>query len=69
MVNLKKFTLKNEIVGNKDLKNNPIKNNDELQKNRTMITTGNIQKCTPHLQVIMQSTKCQLAIEDPCIAP
>ncbi|CAB5495544.1 hypothetical protein THERMOT_328 [Bathymodiolus thermophilus thioautotrophic gill symbiont] len=27
-----------------------------------MITTGNIQKCTPHLQVIMQSTKCQLAI-------
>ncbi|CAB5504673.1 hypothetical protein THERMOT_2005 [Bathymodiolus thermophilus thioautotrophic gill symbiont] len=27
-----------------------------------MITTGNIQKCTPRLQVIMQSTKCQLAI-------
>ncbi|WP_164707544.1 hypothetical protein [Bathymodiolus thermophilus thioautotrophic gill symbiont] len=62
MVNLKKFTLKNEIVGNRSLKNNPIKNNDELQKNRTMITTGNIQKCTPHLQVIMQSTKCQMPI-------
>ncbi|WP_122950895.1 hypothetical protein [Bathymodiolus thermophilus thioautotrophic gill symbiont] len=32
MVNLKNFTLKDEIIGNKGLKNNPIKNNDELQK-------------------------------------